>query len=277
METGAITGYIDVAQVVLYAFWIFFAGLILYLRREDKREGFPLESERSANVDVIGFPRPPEPKTFLLADGNSVTVPRPVVPRQLAASPYMPWLGAPLEPTGDAMASGVGPAAYALRQDVPDRTVHGENRILPLRRLPGYRLEGRDPDPRGMPVVGADGVPGGVVVDVWVDRSDPLVRYFELEVSVPVGEVDGVGDLAEPSVPGATATRSRRTLVPVNFAHIDRRRGAVVVKAVMGEQLAAAPATAQRDEVTLLEEDRISAWYAGGLLYATPARAEPLL
>ena len=29
METGAITSYIDVAQVVLYAFWIFFAGLIL--------------------------------------------------------------------------------------------------------------------------------------------------------------------------------------------------------------------------------------------------------
>ena len=34
------------AQVVLYAFWIFFAGLILYLRREDKREGYPLESDR---------------------------------------------------------------------------------------------------------------------------------------------------------------------------------------------------------------------------------------
>ncbi len=33
---GAITSYIDVAQVVLYAFWIFFAGLIFYLRREDR-------------------------------------------------------------------------------------------------------------------------------------------------------------------------------------------------------------------------------------------------
>ncbi len=42
---GAITGYIDVAQVVLYAFWIFFAGLVFYLRREDRREGYPLESE----------------------------------------------------------------------------------------------------------------------------------------------------------------------------------------------------------------------------------------
>ena len=28
METGAITQYIDVAQIVLYMFWAFFAGLI---------------------------------------------------------------------------------------------------------------------------------------------------------------------------------------------------------------------------------------------------------
>ena len=47
MPTGAITQYIDVAQVTLYAFWIFFALLIFYLRREDKREGYPLESDRS--------------------------------------------------------------------------------------------------------------------------------------------------------------------------------------------------------------------------------------
>ena len=40
---GSITGYIDVPQLVLYAFWIFFAALIYYLRQEDKREGYPLE------------------------------------------------------------------------------------------------------------------------------------------------------------------------------------------------------------------------------------------
>ena len=32
MTTGAITGYIDVAQLVLYAFWIFFIGRVIYLR-----------------------------------------------------------------------------------------------------------------------------------------------------------------------------------------------------------------------------------------------------
>ena len=72
MQTGAITGYIDVAQVVLYAFWIFFAGLIFYLRREDKREGYPLESDRSAQRHACRASRRcPSPKTFLLRDGGT--------------------------------------------------------------------------------------------------------------------------------------------------------------------------------------------------------------
>jgi photosynthetic reaction center H subunit len=76
MESGAITSYIDVAQVVLYAFWIFFFGLILYLRREDKREGYPLESDRSRNISVQGFPAIPRPKSFRLADGTVLQAPR---------------------------------------------------------------------------------------------------------------------------------------------------------------------------------------------------------
>lgn len=48
--------YIDGAQIALYAFWIFFAGLIYYLRREDKREGYPLESWQGPRE---GWPKPP--------------------------------------------------------------------------------------------------------------------------------------------------------------------------------------------------------------------------
>ena len=54
-ETGAITGYIDVAQLVLYAFWVFFAGLIYYLHRENKREGYPLLTDK-AGERKEGFP-----------------------------------------------------------------------------------------------------------------------------------------------------------------------------------------------------------------------------
>jgi len=59
MQTGALTQYIDVAQVVLYLFWIFFAGLIYYLHSENKREGYPLESEPSGRLDVQGYPPVP--------------------------------------------------------------------------------------------------------------------------------------------------------------------------------------------------------------------------
>ena len=173
MPTGAITEYIDVAQIMLYLFWVFFAGLIYYLHQENKREGYPLESDRSGQVKVQGFPPIPSPKTYLLANGETVTVPRasdlqpPLPPAAIASH-----LGAPLEPTGEPMGSGVGPGAYALRADVPDRTLEGEARIVPLRVAAGFDVASGDTDPRGLPVVGADNVAGGTVRDLWVDRSE---------------------------------------------------------------------------------------------------------
>jgi hypothetical protein len=74
METGAITSYIDVAQVVLYAFWIFFAGLIYYLHQEDKREGYPLLSDRSDRVVVQGFPPFQHPRSSRCA--TAAPIPR---------------------------------------------------------------------------------------------------------------------------------------------------------------------------------------------------------
>ena len=115
MPKGAITSYIDVAQVVLYAFWIFFAGLIFYLRREDKREGYPLGLGPSpASVKVQGFPPIPAPKTFLLPHGGTSGAERDAIdPPRSRPSRRAAWPGAPLEPTGIPMLDGVGPAAYA--------------------------------------------------------------------------------------------------------------------------------------------------------------------
>jgi hypothetical protein len=62
MGTGAITQYIDVAQVAFYIFLLFFIGLVIYLTLESKREGFPLETERFGQVrreeGILGMPRP---------------------------------------------------------------------------------------------------------------------------------------------------------------------------------------------------------------------------
>ena len=36
---------IDLAEILFTLFWLFFIGLVLYLHRESKREGYPLESD----------------------------------------------------------------------------------------------------------------------------------------------------------------------------------------------------------------------------------------
>ena len=58
-----IVGNLDVAQVVLYAFWIFFAGLIWYLQAESRREGYPLESDVKGEYNHDPFISLPSPKT----------------------------------------------------------------------------------------------------------------------------------------------------------------------------------------------------------------------
>ncbi|MFO1057957.1 MAG: photosynthetic reaction center subunit H [Dongiaceae bacterium] len=253
MQAGAITSYIDVAQLALYAFWIFFAGLIFYLRREDKREGYPLESERSGHVLVQGFPAIPSPKTFLLRDGSTLQAPRAEPPqRPIAARPVGGWLGAPMEPTGNPMVDGVGPAAYVERSEVPDTTFEGELRIVPLRVATDYGVDAEDPDPRGMAVIAADGRRAGTVADIWVDRADAVIRYLE------VGLADG-----------------HRVLLPMTMARVGE--DSVKVASILAAQFAAVPALANPDQITSREEDRITAYYAGGHLYATPDRLGPLL
>jgi photosynthetic reaction center H subunit len=259
MPTGAITGYMDVAQLTLYAFWIFFAGLIFYLRREDKREGYPLESERSSLVTVQGFPPVPAPKMFHLSDGHTVYAPRVEAPASTVyGEPIGGWLGAPLDPTGNPMVQGIGPASFVERADHPDMMFdEAVPKLVPLRAAPGYWLAEEDPNPVGMTVIGADKVVAGICKDAWIDRSEMLVRY--LEVAVTVGGV------------------ARDVLVPMTLVRINEDYGHVVVQSVMGEQFAEAPVLANPDQITLREEDRVSAYFAGGQMYASPSRMGPLL
>lgn len=264
MEVGAITSHIDVAQVVLYAFWIFFAGLIFYLRREDRREGYPLESEVTGKPDNSAWGLwIPEPKVFLLPHGGTATAPsdrRDPEPNNL--EPTEPWSGAPSVPTGNPMLDGVGPASFAHRADVPDTMEDGSATIVPLRVATDYSIADGDTDPRGLEVFGGDGASAGTVKDVWVDRAEQLIRYIEIELST------GAND-------NATAVLAPMPMVRVKSGRMGEP--SVHINAILASQFSDVPKTQHSDQVTLLEEDKIAAYYGGGTLYATPDRAEPIL
>ena len=251
--TGAITSYVDVAQLVLYAFWAFFAGLCYYLIRENHREGYPDMDSGTGRGHITGWPIP-EPKTYRGHDGHEYVVPKPEPSQDdIAAEPAHAWTGAPLVPTGDAMLAGVGPGSWSARADIVETDLEGAPRIRPLRLVSDMDVARQDRDPRGLPVLGADGEQAGTIVDLWVDVPEQFFRYFEVELN------------------GGT----RRVLLPINFANIGR--DAIKVKAILARHFADVPATKHAEQVTLLEEEKIAAYYGAGTLYAVPSRQEPLL
>lgn len=255
MGRGAVTEYIDVAQIALYVFLLFFAGLIWYLRREDRREGYPLEMDGKGMAAHSAL-FIPDAKTFNLPHGGTVQAPDlRADTRPVKASRRTEYPGTPLEPTGDPLADAVGPASYAERADEPDRTFDGQVKIVPMASDSHFRVAEEDPDPRGMDVLGADGEIAGQIKEIWVDRAETCIRYYELKL--------------------AGATRNANRLLPVNCVRINDNK--VLVNSILGSQFAGVPRTKNPDQVTLLEEDMIMGYYAGGRLYATPDRQEPLI
>jgi photosynthetic reaction center H subunit len=256
MDIGAFTPYMDVAQMTLYAFWAFFALLVYHLRAEDKREGYPLLTENSAVS--VGYPPIPEPKTFLKRDGSIQTAPRAETPVVVTgAVPSAKFPGAPLIPTGNALLAGIGPASWANRDDTPDIDAEGHNRIVPLRASGGLTVAEEDTDPRGFAFLGSDDKVAGTVTDVWVDRGDLLIRYYE--VSLRTG--DG----------------SRVALVPGPLVKVDLDARQASTGALPAALFAGAPALKSSDSITFREEDRVSAYFGGGYLLATPDRSESWL
>mgnify|MGYP001291640132 FL=1 len=182
MGTGEI--YLDFAAIMFTVFCGAFVYLVLYLHKEGKREGFPLRHDGPVDTYSTGVGGLPDPKTYKLAHGQGErTVPGPMPDQyELKAKPTHAHPGAPLEPTGDPMVDGVGPAAYSIRPERPDLTVDGAPRIVPLRVDSDHNVHQNDPDPRGQAVYGCDGERGATVVDLWVDRAEPHFRYAELDV-----------------------------------------------------------------------------------------------
>ena len=167
--------------------------------------------------------------------------------------------GSPLVPTGNPMIDGVGPASWANRADEPDRTFHGAPKIVPMRLDPTFSVAKGDPDPRGLPVDAADKVTAGTVIELWVDRAEPQVRYYEVQLS----------------------GTERRIMLPAGFVQWPNfglwGNDRLLVKSITAAQFADVPAIRRDDQITLLEEDKVMAYFAGGHLYATAARSEPII
>jgi len=251
MGTGAITSYFDVAQLVLYMFWAFFAGLVYYLLRENHREGYPMDTDRGVQE---GWPAVPSPKTYRLANGDEIHVPNDKVsPQTLNARPLQGHSGTAFEPVGNPLLAGVGPGAWADRADVPDHDSHGAAKLVPLRLKPDYGVASNDPDPRGAPVLDPDGEVAGTVSDLWLDTADMLFRYYQVTVK----------------------SNGREILMPWNFARV--QSDGVKQVALYARQFADVPGTRSPDTVTMLEEEKIMAYFGAGLLYADEERAEPLI
>jgi photosynthetic reaction center H subunit len=105
-----------------------------------------------------------------------------------------------------------------------------------------------------MTVCGLDGAGAGTVVELWVDRSEPQIRYLEVEIA-----------------------GGRKVLLPSGFVRYDARNRKVKVASITAAQFGGVPGIASGEQITKLEEDRICAYYASGHLYATPSRSESLI
>ncbi|ABG29868.1 photosynthetic reaction center subunit H [Roseobacter denitrificans] len=254
--TAAFFGEFDLASLSLWLFYIFFAGLIIYIQRENMREGYPLEDDEGNPSSNPSMWPVPSDKTFKLPHGRGeVTVPSGQTPERadIALKRTGPGNGFPLEPTGDPMLDGVGPASWAPRRDAPELDGHGHPKIVPMSAAEGFIVSaGRDP--RGLPVMSGDKEIVGKITDMWIDEPEQLVRFLEFELEGKWG----------------SGTR----LVPMTFANIKSNR--VNIAALYGEHFANVPTIASPRQITLLEEDKIAGYYGGGKLYAG-TRQEPKL
>ena len=93
------------------------------------------------------------------------------------------------------------------------------------------------------------------MVDLWIDTCEMVFRYLEVEVQA--------------------SGQSRRVLLPMPFCRVGTT--GVTVQSIFAGHFADVPGTKKPDQVTLLEEEKITAYFGAGTLYADPSRAEPVL
>ena len=246
-----IVGNLDGAILCVAAFVLFFAGLVYHLRREDKREGYPLEMERpdGSIYHEGGIPPVPEPKVFYRPHDRGIALaPRTEEPEPVRPGVRPPPIGYPLDPGPDPLMEGVGAASWTrIREEKPDLDVEGSPKLIPLNDNPEYYIPAGDPDPRGWDLYSADNRKVGKVHDLWFNRAEFFLRYYEVTVDGEEG----------------------RRLIPAFFAEALPQDEIVRVTSLVEKDVRRVPLRADGDCITMREEDRLNGFFAGGLVYST--------
>ena len=103
----------------------------------------------------------------------------------------------------------------------------------------------------------ADKRVAGTVKDLWVDRSDVILRYIEVAVR------------------WRECPQRRLSDRPGEFR--PQQAGSLHQRRCWPSSSPTSPGLKNPDQITLLEEDKVSGYFAGGHMYATPNRQEPVL
>lgn len=239
-----ITRYVDGPQIAFWLFLLAFIAVVIYLRRLDKREGYPMQASPFDETPSLGFPPPLEPKTFLLNEGGTTVAPHDYPQGPISAEPLHRFAGTPLVPIGNPLLAGVGPGAWVMRSNEPMLTEQGELMLQPLRLLDDWSMSSEDADPRGMAVFDCRWRRIGTVGDVWIDRSTKTPRLFELMLDAPL----------------ATGP----VLVPLYHTVIDEKTREMRITALEAHQFADVPRPVRDDRITAREDERVNAYYAAG-------------
>ena len=75
VNTAYIVGTFDVAELAILLFILFFIGLVFYLNRESRREGYPVEHEQTGMIMSGPALTDGEKKTFNLPHGRGTYIP----------------------------------------------------------------------------------------------------------------------------------------------------------------------------------------------------------
>jgi photosynthetic reaction center H subunit len=253
---GQISNQLDIPTLAFWVFVLFFVGLVCWIQRESKREGYPLRASPFTDELMDGFPPPPEePRSYILNEGGTTQAPHYFEQPPTQARPMHRFDGTPFYPLGNPLLAGIGPGSWVMKRDEPAVNERGELVLQPLRLLPAWSIQKLDADPRGMAVFDWRWNEIGVVTDVWIDRDTKIILLLDVELR--------------------NGLNAGRALVPIYHTDIREKSRRVRVPSLWAHQFADVPMPARPDMITGREEERLNAYYSAGFFYRRDALTFP--